>query len=72
MQAIAEPLRIVYPAIGLMYRPLWVTQEAGIFKKRRNLDTELVYISGGVLSSAALICIRTIRAGGRTEAFIDR
>lgn len=50
----AEPLRIVYTAISLMYGPLWVTQEAGIFKKY-HLDTELLYISGGTLSTAALL-----------------
>jgi len=45
----AEPLRIVYTAISLMYGPLWVTQDAGIFKKH-NLDVELLYLSGGTLS----------------------
>ncbi len=50
----AEPLRIVYTAISLMYGPLWVTQDAGIFKKH-NLDVELLYLSGGTLSTAALI-----------------
>jgi NitT/TauT family transport system substrate-binding protein len=50
----AEPLRIVYTAISLMYGPLWLTQDAGIFKKY-NLDTELLYISGGTLSTAALV-----------------
>jgi NitT/TauT family transport system substrate-binding protein len=49
-----EPLRVVYTAISLMYGPLWVTQEAGIFKKN-NLDVELLYISGGTLSTAALV-----------------
>jgi NitT/TauT family transport system substrate-binding protein len=51
---IAEPLRIVYTAISLMYGPLWVTHDAGIFKKY-HLDTELLYISGGTLSTAALV-----------------
>jgi ABC-type nitrate/sulfonate/bicarbonate transport system substrate-binding protein len=50
----AEPLRIVYTAISLMYGPLWVTQDAGLFKKH-NLDVELLYLSGGTLSTAALI-----------------
>src|SRR6185503_14473173 len=50
----AEPLRIVYTAISLMYGPLWVTREAGIFKKY-NLDVELLYLSGGTLSTAALV-----------------
>ena len=42
----AEPLRIVYTAISLMYGPLWVTQQAGLLKKY-NLDVELLYLSGG-------------------------
>lgn len=50
----AEPLRIVYTAISLMYGPLWVTQEAGIFRKY-NFDVELLYLSGGTLSTSALI-----------------
>ena len=50
----AEPLRIVYTAISLMYGPLWVAQDAGLFKKH-NLDVELLYLSGGTLSTAALI-----------------
>jgi len=50
----AEPLRIVYTAVSLMYGPLWVTQDTGIFRKN-NLDVELLYISGGNLSTAALV-----------------
>ena len=52
--ASAEPLRIVYTAISLMYGPLWVTREAGFFKKY-GLDVELLYLSGGTLSTAALV-----------------
>jgi NitT/TauT family transport system substrate-binding protein len=37
-----------------MYGPLWVTREAGTFKKY-NLDVELLYLSGGTLSTAALV-----------------
>jgi hypothetical protein len=29
----AEPLRIVYTAVSLMYGPLWVTQDTGVFRK---------------------------------------
>ena len=53
-RASAEPMRIVYTAISPMYGPLWVTREAGLFKKH-NLDVELVYLSGGTLSTAALV-----------------
>ena len=50
----AEPLRIAYTSIGLVYGPLWVTQDAGIFKKY-NIDPELLYIAGGPPSLQALI-----------------
>jgi NitT/TauT family transport system substrate-binding protein len=52
--AAAEPLRIAYTAISLMYGPLWITREAGLFKKY-GLDAELLYLSGGTMSTAALI-----------------
>lgn len=50
----AEPLRIGYTSIGMVDGPLWLTQEAGIFKKH-NLEAELVYIAGGPPSTQALI-----------------
>ena len=53
-QLCAESLRIVYTAISLMYGPLWVTREVGIFEKH-NLDVDLLYLSGGTLSTAALL-----------------
>jgi ABC-type nitrate/sulfonate/bicarbonate transport system substrate-binding protein len=49
-----QPLRIAYTSIALSYGPLWLTREAGIFKKY-NLDAELLYIAGGPLSTQALI-----------------
>ena len=50
----AEPLRIVYTAVSLMYGPLWMTQDTGLFRKN-NLETELLHIAGGNLSTAALV-----------------
>src|SRR5262244_3836259 len=50
----AEPLRIAYTSIGLVYVPLWITKDAGIFKKY-NVDPELLYIAGGPPSLQALI-----------------
>jgi ABC-type nitrate/sulfonate/bicarbonate transport system substrate-binding protein len=50
----AEPLRVAYTSISMVYGPLWVTQAAGLFKKH-NLDTELLYIGGGPPSTQALI-----------------
>ena len=55
LSASAEPLRIAYTAMSPVSGPLWVTQEAGIFKKH-NLEVEkLVYIGGGPPSAQALI-----------------
>src|SRR5437899_8945899 len=50
----AEPLRIAYTSIAMVYGPLWLTKEAGIFK-RYNIDPELLYIAGGPPSLQALI-----------------
>jgi ABC-type nitrate/sulfonate/bicarbonate transport system substrate-binding protein len=50
----AEPLRIAYTSIAVVYAPLWVTRDAGIFKKY-NIDTEQLYIAGGPPSLQALI-----------------
>ena len=50
----AEPLRIAYTSIAMVYGPLWLTKEAGIFKKY-NIDPELLYIAGGPPSLQALI-----------------
>lgn len=52
--AFAEPLRIAYTSIAMVYGPLWLTKEAGIFKKY-NIDPELLYIAGGPPSLQALI-----------------
>jgi len=51
---IAEPLRIAYTSIAMVYGPLWLTKEAGIFKKY-NIDPEFIYIAGGPPSLQALI-----------------
>ncbi len=50
----AESLRIAYTSIAMVYGPLWVTKEAGIFKKH-DIDAELLYIAGGPPSLQALI-----------------
>jgi hypothetical protein len=42
----AENLRIAYTSIAVVYGPLWLTKEAGLFKKY-NIDPEFVYIAGG-------------------------
>jgi ABC-type nitrate/sulfonate/bicarbonate transport system substrate-binding protein len=66
----AESLRIAYTSIGLVYGPLWVTRDAGIFKKY-NIDPELLYIAGGPPSLQALIAgdvAIAFTAGGATVA----
>jgi len=68
--AFAEPLRIAYTSIALVYGPLWVTKEAGLFKKH-NIDAELLYIAGGPPSLQALIAGDvgiSFTAGGATVA----
>jgi ABC-type nitrate/sulfonate/bicarbonate transport system substrate-binding protein len=66
----AEPLRIAYTSIAVVYGPLWVTQDAGIFKKY-NIVPELLYIGGGPPSLQALIAgdvAISFTAGGATVA----
>ena len=36
-----QPLRVAYTSIAISYGPLWLTKEAGIFKKH-NLDADLL------------------------------
>src|SRR5262247_4270648 len=47
-QAQAAPIRVAYSAISGAMAPLWVTQEAGYFR-REGIDIELLYIGGGSL-----------------------
>jgi ABC-type nitrate/sulfonate/bicarbonate transport system substrate-binding protein len=66
----AEPLRIAYTSIAVVYGPLWLTKEAGLFKKY-NIDPEFVYIAGGPPSLQALIAgdvAISFTAGGATVA----
>jgi ABC-type nitrate/sulfonate/bicarbonate transport system substrate-binding protein len=69
-RAYAEPLRIAYTSIAVVYGPLWMTKETGIFKKY-NIDPELLYIAGGPPSLQALIAgdvAISFTAGGATVA----
>jgi ABC-type nitrate/sulfonate/bicarbonate transport system substrate-binding protein len=66
----AEPLRIAYTSIAVVYGPLWLTKEAGIFKKY-NIEPEFIYIAGGPPSLQALIAgdvAIAFTAGGATVA----
>ncbi len=42
----AETLRIAYTSIAVVYGPLWLTKDAGIFKKY-NIEPEFIYIAQG-------------------------
>ena len=67
---IAEPMRIAYTSIAMVYGPLWLTKEAGIFKKY-NIDPEFIYIAGGPPSLQALIAgdvVVAFTAAGATVA----
>jgi len=66
----AEPLRIAYTSIAVVYGPLRLTKEAGLFKKY-NIEPEFVYIAGGPPSLQALIAgdvTISFTAGGATVA----
>lgn len=66
----AEPLRIAYTSIAVVYGPLWLTKDAGLFKKY-NIEPEFIYIAGGPPSLQALIAgdvAIAFTAGGATVA----
>jgi ABC-type nitrate/sulfonate/bicarbonate transport system substrate-binding protein len=66
----AESLPIAYTSIAVVYGPLWLTKEAGIFKKY-NIEPEFIYIAGGPPSLQALIAgdvAIAFTAGGATVA----
>jgi len=66
----AETLRIAYTSIAVVYGPLWLTKEAGLFKKYQ-IDPEFIYIAGGPPSLQALIAgdvSIAFTAGGATVA----
>ncbi|MEX0803865.1 MAG: NrtA/SsuA/CpmA family ABC transporter substrate-binding protein [Candidatus Binatia bacterium] len=66
----AQPVRIAYTSIAVVYGPLWLTKEAGLFKKY-GIDPEFIYIAGGPPSLQALIAgdvAIAFTAGGATVA----
>jgi len=69
-QVNGESLRIAYTSIAVVYGPLWLTKEAGLFKKY-NIEPEFIYIAGGPPSLQALIAgdvAISFTAGGATVA----
>src|ERR1043166_1758701 len=61
----AAPLTVSYPSISGAQAVLWIARETGIFHKN-GLDTDLVYITGGPRSMAALLSgqLQVIGTGG--------
>ena len=55
----AEPLRIAYTSIAVVYGPLWLTKEAGLFKKY-TIDPEFLYAA-----------TRSIAAGTTPQRFAE-
>ena len=51
-----EKLHVGYSAQAGSLAPIWITKEAGIFKKH-GLDVELLFIPGGPTAAAALMSI---------------
>jgi NitT/TauT family transport system substrate-binding protein len=49
-----EKLHVGYSAQAGSLAPIWITKEAGIFK-RHGLDVELLFIPGGPTAAAALL-----------------
>ena len=49
-----EKLHVGYSAQAGSLAPIWITKEAGIFKKH-GLDVELLFIPGGPTAAAALL-----------------
>jgi NitT/TauT family transport system substrate-binding protein len=53
-QSKSEKLHVGYSAQAGSLAPIWITKEAGIFKKH-GLDVELLFIPGGPTAAAALM-----------------
>lgn len=53
-QAGLEKMRVGYSAQAGAFAPIWITKEAGLFK-RNGLDVELIFIPGGPAAAAAMV-----------------
>ena len=49
-----EPMQVGYSAQAGAFAPIWVTKEAGLFKKN-GLDVNLIFIPGGPTAAAAML-----------------
>lgn len=63
----AQPtqINIAYTSISPQYSPVWLANDAGIFRKN-GIDARLVYMRGGILATQALVSndVNFICAGG--------
>lgn len=50
----SDKVRIVYSAIGSSQSPLWIAQEAHIFRKH-GLDVDLLYVAGGSRAAQVIL-----------------
>jgi len=62
VHAHAQKLRSAYGALGGTFVPLWVTHDAGLFKKH-GLDVDLVFVTGGTMAVTAIASGQTPIAG---------
>lgn len=58
----AQKLRSAYGALGGTFLPMWVTHDAGLFKKH-GLDVDLVFVTGGTMAVTAIASGQTPIAG---------
>ena len=58
----AQKLSSAYGALGGTFLPMWVTQDAGLFKKY-GLDVDLVFVTGGSIAVTALASGQTSIVG---------
>ncbi|MBI4528552.1 MAG: ABC transporter substrate-binding protein [Deltaproteobacteria bacterium] len=58
----AQKLRSAYGALGGTFLPMWVTHDAGLFKKY-GLDVDLVFVTGGTMAVTAIASGQTPIAG---------
>jgi NitT/TauT family transport system substrate-binding protein len=54
IRSASEKCRMVYSAIGSSQSPLWIAQEAGIFRKH-GLEVELLYVAGGSRAAQVIL-----------------
>jgi NitT/TauT family transport system substrate-binding protein len=54
VRALGDKVRVVYSAIGSSQSPLWIADEAALFKKH-GLDVEILYVAGGSRAAQVIV-----------------